>query len=66
MNWESIVFFIVVLIVLSYFLIFWQNRHEKVHFHLFNKKITISLGLLTFGTFLDGTILAALLFWLLN
>lgn len=65
MDSKYIIFFIVAVLVLTYFVIFWQNRHKKVKFQLFNQEIEINLGLLTFGIFLDGIILASILLWLI-
>jgi len=63
-NLKLIIFFFVALFILIYLAIFWHNRHEKIEFHLFSKKIEINLGIMAFGVFLDGAILTALLFWL--
>ena len=49
---------------ITYFVMFWQNRHERVKFNFFGHKIDISVGLLAMGIFLDGAIIAALLIWL--
>lgn len=64
--WKTVLFFAVVFFTLLYFLLFYENRHETVTFHFFHQKIQISLGLLAFGIFLDGAILAGLLIWLMN
>jgi hypothetical protein len=64
MNWKLIIFFIVAFGALSYLSLFWQNRHQKVQLHIFNKKIEMGFGLLALGIFIDGSILGAALFWL--
>ncbi len=66
MDWKIILFFIVILFTLLYLVEFWENRHQKVTFHLFGQKMEITLGLLLFAVFLDGAIIASLFFWLLN
>ncbi len=66
MNLKLIVFFVVILFTLLYFVEFWENRHQKVEFHLFGQKMEITLGLLLFAVFLDGAIIAGLLYWLLS
>jgi len=66
MNLKLLLFFIVVLFTLLYFVEFWENRHTRVSFHMFNHKIDISLGLLLVAVFLDGAILTLLLTWLLG
>jgi len=65
MSLELFIFFIVAILTLTYFVTFWQNWGRKVKFHMFGKDIEISLGLLSFGIFLDGAILSAILIWLL-
>ena len=62
---KLLIFFIVVTLALTYLLTFWGNRHTKVKFHMFGKSVEISLGLLTFGVFLDGVIIGMVLIWLL-
>lgn len=65
MNWKLILFFIVILSILMYIVMFFENRNEKTHFKFFGKKMDMNVGLLMLVTFLDGAILAALLVWLL-
>jgi uncharacterized integral membrane protein len=65
MDWKLIIFFIVAILTLTYFVTFWQNKDERTHLHIFGQKIDINLGLLMFGVFLDGAILAVILIWLL-
>ena len=66
MDWKLILFFIVILFTLIYFVVFWENRHEKTHFHFFSQRIDINLGLLMLAVFLDGAIITLLLLWLLD
>lgn len=66
MDWKLLLFFIVILFTLLYFVLFWNNRHEKVHFHIFSQKTDMNLGLLMAAVFLDGIILTLLLAWLLG
>ncbi|MBN2087172.1 hypothetical protein JW758_02390 [Candidatus Peregrinibacteria bacterium] len=65
MEYKSIIFFIIAILTLTYFVTFWQNRNRVVQFHMFGKEIKINLGLLTFGIFLDGALITAILIWLL-
>ena len=62
---KPLLFFIIVLAILLYVIIFWQNRHEKTEFTFFSGKSKMNLGLLMLVTFVDGVILALLLTWLL-
>ena len=66
MDWKLLIFFIVAVITITYFIMFWQNRHERVKFNFFGHKIDISVGLLSVGIFLDGAIIALLIYWLLS
>jgi len=66
MDLKLLIFFIVILFTLLYFVVFWENRHEKIHFHFFSQKIDINLGLLMFAVFLDGIIITLLILWLLG
>jgi hypothetical protein len=66
MNWKLLLFFIVILFALLYVVLFWENRHEKIHFHIFNQKTDMNLGLLMAAVFLDGIIITLILTWLLG
>lgn len=66
MDWKTLIFFAVAVLTLTYFFVFWQNRHERVKFNFFKQKIDISLGLLALSIFLDGIIIAMLINWLLK
>jgi hypothetical protein len=66
MNLKLLFFFIVILFTLLYFVQFWENRHEKVTFHIFGQKVEMNLGLLLVAVFLDGAILSLLIIWILG
>ena len=65
MSLKLIIFFIVAILTLTYLATFMQNWGRKVKFHMFGKDIEISLGLLSFGIFFDGALIAVILIWLL-
>lgn len=66
MNWKLILFFIITLFTLLYLVEFWENRHTKINFQMFGQKIEMTLGLLLFAVFLDGSILTLIILWLLG
>lgn len=66
MNWKLILFFIITLFTLLYLVEFWENRHTKINFQMFGQKIEMTLGLLLFAVFIDGSILTLIILWLLG
>ena len=66
MNWKLILFFIITLFTLLYLVEFWENRHTKINFQMFGQKIEMTLGLLLFAVFLDGSILTLIILFIIR